>query len=524
MIHNATRSWRQYCARGVSFNNGLIWYQPVPTDVQGTRTFQLLSSTVVSVNSPGWWKKVKMIVVFKPAKNRRIPTDPLWPLPPLVAPIPVPVRRPKQSLRSWRKVMSRYQKREALRQLKVTRLHALYKIRLAKYYKRKAFYAKYLNKVKNGVERVRRVRVKSANLKLNPYTKTTEYFSGSSGVLNNHMVACDKLLNRGRSVTYYTGDISHFSSQMAGFTRVADVSLAQTRALASAESRATGKLHEKLTEQSVHIANLVAERAQTYDLLSGAVRRLAAFLKSTRPVNIGKTLKDLFGSKAGHKKLADDTLAGLFGVVPLISDVKGAAETLARYNTEDIHSAVHVRARASSTESIFSSVETIQTLDKGNSVTEVRTVVEVEVRYVLQYRVANAMLSELQKLGLTNPMEIAWESMPWSFVVDWVLPIGNWIRSLSSEAGLVFEGGVKTVYTKTTQTFSTSYTGKEPVNMSKLQVNYWLDGRVSSQRVKTEHKRTVLSKAPSLQFPDFKSPVSILHIIESLALIRQLKG
>jgi len=50
------------------------------------------------------------------------------------------------------------------------------------------------------------------------------------------------------------------------------------------------------------------------------------------------------------------------------------------------------------------------------------------------------------RISLGNPMELAWELIPFSFVVDWFLPIGNWISAL--DATLHVTGTWGTVTTK----------------------------------------------------------------------------
>jgi len=47
-------------------------------------------------------------------------------------------------------------------------------------------------------------------------------------------------------------------------------------------------------------------------------------------------------------------------------------------------------------------------------------------------------LRSLNQLGLINPLAIAWDLVPWSFVVDWVLPIGPVLQALTAPAGLIF--------------------------------------------------------------------------------------
>lgn len=47
----------------------------------------------------------------------------------------------------------------------------------------------------------------------------------------------------------------------------------------------------------------------------------------------------------------------------------------------------------------------------------------------------------LNQLGLVNPLSLAWELVPFSFVIDWVLPIGSVLQSYTAPAGLKFVTG-----------------------------------------------------------------------------------
>lgn len=38
-------------------------------------------------------------------------------------------------------------------------------------------------------------------------------------------------------------------------------------------------------------------------------------------------------------------------------------------------------------------------------------------------------LSLMPSLGLTDPVNLAWELLPWSFVIDWFVPIGDWLSA-----------------------------------------------------------------------------------------------
>lgn len=47
----------------------------------------------------------------------------------------------------------------------------------------------------------------------------------------------------------------------------------------------------------------------------------------------------------------------------------------------------------------------------------------------------------LNQLGLANPLALAWELTSLSFVVDWILPIGQVLNALTASAGLSFVNG-----------------------------------------------------------------------------------
>lgn len=42
----------------------------------------------------------------------------------------------------------------------------------------------------------------------------------------------------------------------------------------------------------------------------------------------------------------------------------------------------------------------------------------------------------LHVIGLSDPRSIAWEAVPFSFVVDWFIPVGHWLDSLNGNLGL----------------------------------------------------------------------------------------
>jgi hypothetical protein len=58
------------------------------------------------------------------------------------------------------------------------------------------------------------------------------------------------------------------------------------------------------------------------------------------------------------------------------------------------------------------------------------------VKYGADVYVENPNLYLLQQLGLANPLEIAWELVPFSFMVDWVFDVGTCLGAMTDLLGL----------------------------------------------------------------------------------------
>lgn len=56
-------------------------------------------------------------------------------------------------------------------------------------------------------------------------------------------------------------------------------------------------------------------------------------------------------------------------------------------------------------------------------------------------------LYQLDSLSLLNPYSLFWELLPFSFVIDWFIPIGNMLKSMSASFGLSLKGRSTTAYT-----------------------------------------------------------------------------
>lgn len=105
------------------------------------------------------------------------------------------------------------------------------------------------------------------------------------------------------------------------------------------------------------------------------------------------------------------------------------------------------------------------------------------------------------QLGLSNPLSIGWEILPFSFLFDWSYPIGNVLQAVSATTGLTFAGGSKSqsmegssTLTRTALYFPTDivlgsekidklYMARSPYGGFPIPKPYKVDNPLSSLRV-----------------------------------------
>lgn len=135
-------------------------------------------------------------------------------------------------------------------------------------------------------------------------------------------------------------------------------------------------------------------------------------------------------------RLADNWLEYTYGWAPLIADVYGGIDALHKGVTGEGKEVSGRQGKGPSR----SAGQGLPAIGLGHSATSRGTVINPTVR-------------SLQELGLLNPFSLAWELLPYSFVADWFLPIGDIFAGITSGLGLknvqqciVYENRQETLY------------------------------------------------------------------------------
>lgn len=289
---------------------------------------------------------------------------------------------------------------------------------------------------------------------------------------------------------------------------------------ASALSRALRKVVGKSQSDINNVAQDFTQYHQTVKMIANTASRLTGAISDLKRGNIAGVISSLFHGKARFrspggpsvsKSLASNWLEFQYGWKPLLADVRATMEATAQYVAR---SPPYRRVSASATnlETVRSSIFGVQPWAIGS-----REVIRRSTsRYGFRYVVEDDFKVYLQKLGFTNPINLAWEVIPYSFVVDWFFPLGPYLETLSAWQGLKFLDGYLVQFTKQSTRSTVSLTHKQ-WNPSIPEFGDFY-GAYDDEWIK--FNRSKLSAFPEARFPQIKNPIGVTHALNALALLR----
>jgi len=296
------------------------------------------------------------------------------------------------------------------------------------------------------------------------------------------------------------------------------------------------KLLSKIKNQKVNMAQVIGERHQLYSMMNLTVKRISTSyilmregrldlairaLGATHNMRALRDMRILLGDdKRKHESLASHWLALQYGWKPLMSDLKGFAEQLASTHLGECK----VSARTMDIRGLTDTQTLKGTFGSSSPYADAtwdqiwkrKTILKIAYKAkFLGYLNPKAYLG---RLGLTNPIDLAWELLPLSFVVDWFLPVGSFTNNLDSTSGLIFMGGTKS----TIKEYQLDYSATT-IPLSMMPTAPWpIVGMRTGSQKKIEIERKVLTDFPYPALPSFKDPFSTTHNANGLALMKVL--
>lgn len=311
---------------------------------------------------------------------------------------------------------------------------------------------------------------------------------------------------------------------------------------------AKNALMDKIADRKVNLLQAFAERKQVERLLITTVKTVAQAASALKKGRVATAFKMIgFGSapqirtllkgskKAFYregrktlsyrydpqvlktaqldaKQMSDHWLAFQYGVRPLYGDIVGAAQLVAQRHFSNPKRFVfrHKTSieRKRRLEGLFYSgaYQVPGTYDRVETTT---------AKYISVYELASAIERDVAQTGLSDLITLGWELTPWSFVVDWALPIGDYLGRLYYSQGLTHVSTLQVLLSEMTGTLKpvgsySRYSATHRTSLVRLS-----SGSFESNAAKLS--RSIIGPVTA-KFPEFKNPISPVHAANALAL------
>lgn len=272
------------------------------------------------------------------------------------------------------------------------------------------------------------------------------------------------------------------------------------------------KLADKMRGHDFNLGVAVAEGRETTALVANTVKAFGKSLLSLKRGNISEALRHLGHAPAGKrqsasvlakKDISSQWLAISYGWVPLLNDVYEAAKAFEvltappRVARLTVHHEVRAKQECSASPSSYKA--------PGNRIVSKRLTVVV----------TENTTSAPRSLGLHDPLKIAWEAVPFSFVADWFIPVGDYLNAVSSSPPFIDLkarlGEKDSLVSYTNGSLMIGFTGLDPVGFSD-----------QFQRIQVKRTPGYSVSTPPPKFKDLSDVYSTQRALNAVALAHQL--
>lgn len=223
-----------------------------------------------------------------------------------------------------------------------------------------------------------------------------------------------------------------------------------------ARNEAATKALTKIADQKVNLGENLATLHQTIKMFTSRSELLRDALNTMRKDgSISKFLGESVSAIKRKGPLTESAklyLEYIYGLKPLVDDVLAAAKLMSKQAKEPLLlKAVGKAARQMDVKpgsNLLGSWSTMRRMAGSGNLT-VKCTLWARVNPDLEWA------RTLNQFGLINPIAIAWELVPYSFVVDWFVPIGDLVYAMTAPMGLLFVDG--SIGTRTSEVIHFSY-------------------------------------------------------------------
>lgn len=252
---------------------------------------------------------------------------------------------------------------------------------------------------------------------------------------------------------------------------------AYVRTVQTAYNKAYARFWNKLNgDDSAGLGIGLAQWRQTWKMVNRSQDRIYSIMndaavKSRRRARNGTSLQ--------KERFADLFLEGAFGWSPLFTDIWTSVRVLSGWG----NSPVDHRLRWFSANAVSVSNPPDVSQDGGRQRHHSK-VFQVGCTLAARAYVSNPNLWLANRMGLVNPAAIAWDAIPWSFLVGMFSNVSSYINSFTNGVGVTLEHGSIT-YSRRNQV-SVWVSNTYPHNHDAYATGESVGARVTKQRTLTQ--------------------------------------
>lgn len=260
------------------------------------------------------------------------------------------------------------------------------------------------------------------------------------------------------------------------------------------------KHRNRIGEKSLNILDILRTRKETISMITS---NLMSIVKSLNLLKKGKWRKAAAAlgvvPKGAPKSqnVPQRWLELQYGWLPLLSDIYAAGNKVFRDPVYSVTTRKRITSKNSGKTERYDFGHYIDTLHIRDCITK--------QSLTTWFHIKSAAITTLDNLGVLNPTLVAWEALPWSFVLDWFLPVGDFLSSLSALSGVDIISSSQTV---TYEVFTNT------VSKSRGFTQTSGSGHV--------YEKTKIRTTPfdiSVVLPRFENPLSISHFANGMSLL-----
>jgi hypothetical protein len=179
------------------------------------------------------------------------------------------------------------------------------------------------------------------------------------------------------------------------------------------------KLRRKVMGSTINFGVAIAEGGDSLRMIFEATRALDGAIRHARRGDFVSAWKSVtrYKREGVRRNVSSNWLQLQYGIRPLLSDIHDAATSLAHFLSVPLRQVITVERKVGGV--------VRNNLDHP-WVTGYEHTSGFEV---VKYKAILEEVNAVKLLGLSDPASIIWEKLPFSFVFDWIIPVGDFLQA-----------------------------------------------------------------------------------------------